>query len=80
MANPETYITKDDPPFFIEHGTKDQLEPTQQSVLFSEKLKKVLGNKKVTLHLLEGAKHGGKEFETSENLERVFSFLDKVLK
>ena len=80
MANPETYITKDDPPFFIEHGTKDQIVPTQQSVMLYNTLKKVLGKKKVTLHLLEGAKHGGKEFETSENLERVFSFLDKVLK
>lgn len=38
MANPESYITSDDPPFLIEHGTKDQIVPTQQSVMFYEKL------------------------------------------
>ena len=80
MANPETYITSDDPPFLIEHGTKDPIVPTQQSVIFFSKLEKVLGKQKVTLHLLEGAKHGGKEFETPENLQIVFSFLDKILK
>ncbi len=80
MANPESYITSDDPPFLIEHGTKDPIVPTQQSVLFYEKLVKVLGKEKVTLHLLEGVQHGGKEFETPENLQIVFSFLDKILK
>ena len=80
MANPETYITKDDPPFLIEHGTKDQIVPTQQSVMFYGKLEKVLGKEKVILHLLEGAQHGGKEFESPENLQIVFSFLDKILK
>lgn len=80
MANPESYITSDDPPFLIQHGTKDPIVPTQQSVLFYEKLVKVLGKEKVTLHLLEGVQHGGKEFETPENLQIVFSFLDKILK
>ena len=80
MANPESYITSDDPPFLIEHGTKDQFVPTQQSVIFFGKLKKILGKEKVKLHLLEGVKHGGKEFETPENLQIVFSFLDKILK
>ena len=80
MANPESYITSDDPPFLIEHGTKDQFVPTQQSVMFYEKLVKILGKEKVTLHLLEGVQHGGKEFETPENLQMVFSFLDKTLK
>ena len=79
-ANPETYITQDDPPFFIEHGTKDHLVPTQQSTNFAAKLKPVLGNEKVTLHLLEGAKHGGPEFSTTENLNLVFEFLDRYLK
>ena len=80
LANPESYISKDDPPFFIEHGTKDQLVPTQQSVNFAAKLTPVLGKEKVTIHLLEGARHGGSQFETKENLELVFRFLDAVLK
>jgi len=80
LANPETYITKDDPPFLIEHGTKDQLVPTQQSINFAAKLTAVLGKEKVTIHLLEDARHGGPQFETKENLELVFKFLDSVLK
>ena len=80
LANPETYISKDDPPFLIEHGAKDQLVPTQQSVNFAAKLTPVLGKDKVTIHLLEDAKHGGPQFETKENLELVFRFLDAVLK
>ena len=79
-ANPETYITKDDPPFLVMHGSKDQLVPTQQSENFAAKLKAVLGEKKVTLHILQGAKHGGPEFEEAENLNMVFAFLDKYLK
>ena len=80
LTNPETYITKDDPPFLIEHGTKDQLVPTQQSINFAAKLTPVLGKEKVTIHLLEDARHGGPQFETKENLELVFRFLDAVLK
>jgi dipeptidyl aminopeptidase/acylaminoacyl peptidase len=80
LANPETYITKDDPPFLIEHGTKDHLVPTQQSVLFAEKLEKVIGKDNVRLVLLESAGHGGPQFDSKENMETVFAFLDKHLK
>lgn len=79
-ASPATYITKNDPPFFIEHGTKDQMVPTQQSKNFAADLEKVLGKDKVTLTLIEGAHHGGPQFETLENVAKVFAFLDKYLK
>jgi len=79
MLNPETFITKDDPPFLIMHGTKDQLVPTQQSTIFAKKLKAVLGKDKISLHLLVGARHGGKEFEQATILQMVFDFLDRNL-
>jgi acetyl esterase/lipase len=79
-ANPATYITKDDPPFFIQHGTIDHLVPTEQSVDFARDLEKVLGKEKVTLKLLEAAGHGTAQFNSAENLEIVFKFLDKYLK
>ena len=75
-ANPETYITPDDPPFFIEHGTKDGTVPTQQSKEFYSKLIKVLGKEKVSIKLLEGAKHGGPEFDEPANIDLVFKFLN----
>jgi acetyl esterase/lipase len=78
--NPETYITKDDPPFFIQHGSKDPLIPYLQSVVFANALYKVLGKDKVSFELLEGAGHGSPQFSDPENLDKVFAFLDKYLK
>ncbi len=79
-ANPTTYISKDDPPFFIEHGSEDNLVPTEQSINFANALEKTLGKEKVTLKILSETRHGGREFETPENLNAVFAFLDKYLK
>ena len=79
-ANPETYISSDDPAFFIQHGTIDQAIPTQQAIVFYNKLVPVLGEENVTLNLLKGARHADPAFITEENLDLVFTFLDKVLK
>lgn len=79
-ANPETYITPDDPPFFIQHGLIDHLVPYQQSVNLAKKLEQVLGKEKVTIELLPGTDHGGPNYETEQNLNKVFLFLDKILK
>lgn len=80
LANPTTYISADDPPFLIQHGTEDMMVPTQQSENFAAALQKVTGNEKVTLILLKGANHGGKQFDDASNLKIVFEFLDKNLK
>ena len=79
-ANPENYITSKDAYFFIQHGSADQNVPTQQSINFYEKLKTVLGKDKVTLTILEGAAHGGAQFESKENITKVYKFLDNILK
>lgn len=78
-ASPESYITSDDPPFLIQHGTLDPFVPTQQSVHFAAALKKALGDSKVTLVLIPDAGHGGPQFETPENIDKVMDFLDKFL-
>jgi len=79
-ANPETYITPDDPPFFIQHGLTDNLVPYQQSVNLAEKLEIKLGKEKVTLKLFPGTGHGGPAFLAADNLENIFRFLDSYLK
>lgn len=79
-ANPETYAHAAIPPFLIQHGTRDDTVPCLQSIRFAEKLIAAAGPERVTLTLLEGAGHGGPMFETPENLERVFAFLDQHLK
>ena len=79
-ANPETYITKDDPPFFIQHGRIDNLVPYQQSVNLAGKLEKVIGKDKVTLEILPDSGHGGSGFSSPQNIEKVFAFIDRILK
>ncbi|MBU3102214.1 MULTISPECIES: alpha/beta hydrolase [Clostridium] len=80
QADPTTYISANTSPFFIENGTLDPNVATQQSVDFAADLEKVLGKDKVTYFKLEGAGHGGKEFETKDNLDKVYRFIDKYLK
>jgi len=79
-ANPETYIHQGAPPFLIQHGTRDAVVPAQQSVEFAEKLRQTLGERQVTLELLEGAEHGDPQFEAPEKVDRVLDFLDHCLK
>lgn len=78
--NPESYISSDDPPFFIEHGDIDHLVPVAQSTSFAQKLTAILGDDKVTLTILKGADHSDPAFSTSKNLDKVFKFLDANLK
>ncbi len=79
-VNPETYITPDDPPFFIQHGKIDHLVPYQQSENLAAKLISVIGKDKVTFEILENNDHGGPGFTTDQNINKVFTFLDKYLK
>lgn len=79
-ANPETYITSDAPPFFLQHGTMDGTVPVQPSIAFATKLEQVLGRDMIQLGLLEGAEHGDPRFEAPDNVKKVLGFLDKHLK
>ncbi|OCT12574.1 alpha/beta hydrolase [Paenibacillus pectinilyticus] len=78
--NPETYITPNCPPVFIQHGWDDIIIPRLQSVEFANKLEAVLGSEMVFLELLDNAGHADSQFETPENIEKVLNFLDKHLK
>ncbi len=74
-ANPITYISRDDPPFLICHGDKDNLVPINQSVLLNEALKKA--GVEVTFHTVEGGGHG---FRDPEVDKMVLEFFTKHLK
>jgi acetyl esterase/lipase len=84
MANPETYIPTMDkataPFFVIQHGKEDLNIPTIQSVNLANKLKAKLGNDRVYLELIPGARHGDPAFSTDANFEKVFKMLDAKLK
>jgi acetyl esterase/lipase len=80
QANPITYVTTDDPPFFIQHGTKDCTVPPQQSQLLYDALEPAIGAENVTITYLQGAEHGDGQFVAPSNLSLVLDFLDKYLK
>ncbi len=80
IANPMTYVHKSMPPILIQHGRLDTIVPVQQSIKFAEKLEKYGRPDHFEFDILEGAGHADPLFETDENMERVFSFLDKHLK
>ena len=75
-ANPITYVTKDDPPFLIIHGDRDQSVPHNQSQLLYEALKKA--GVQVKFHTVKGAGHG--RFNSPEVNKMVDDFFDKHLK
>jgi acetyl esterase/lipase len=79
-ASPRTYIDRDDPPFLIQHGTADRNIPITQSIDFARTLSQAIGSAKVLFDVLEGAGHGGSQFETAANTAKVIGFLDSSLK
>lgn len=79
-ANPETYISQDDPPMLIQHGAVDAVIPRQQSIEFARRLEEVLGREKVVIEILEDAGHGGPKFVTPKNVAKALDFLDEHLK
>jgi dipeptidyl aminopeptidase/acylaminoacyl peptidase len=80
LVNAMTYITNDDPAFFIQHGTADCNVPPQQSQNFYNALSSAIGADKVTFILLDGAGHGGSQFTTEENLNLVIDFFKIYLR
>jgi acetyl esterase/lipase len=80
LTNPMNYITPDDAPFFIQNGTADCNIPPAQNKDLADALTAVIGTEKVTYVSLEGAGHGGSQFETAENVQLVIGFLDQYLK
>ena len=75
-VNPITYVTKDDPPFLIVHGDKDQTVPHNQSELLYEALKKA--GVKVKFHTVKGAGHG--RFKSPQVDKMVDDFFERHLK
>jgi len=77
-ANPMTYVTMDDPPFFIEQGTVDCTVPLGQSQIF-QNLWQSIGHDSA-LTFLQGAGHGGPLFIAESNLVLVDAFWDAKLR
>jgi len=71
-ASPLTYVSENDPPFLIVHGTADNLVPIDQSDQLVAALEEA--NQNVTYVKIEGGGHG--RFASDELLERVGTYFD----
>jgi acetyl esterase/lipase len=80
MYNPESYISPDDPPFFVQHGSADLGIPYLQGQRFAEKLTAVLGSGRVRWTLFPGAVHSDMVFDTASNWSTLAGFLDTFLR
>jgi acetyl esterase/lipase len=77
-VSPVTYVSEDDPPVLILHGTHDALVPYAQSVQFADSLK--AKNVPVWLQTIPGAGHGGPGFGNPKVTALTQTFFDKFLK
>jgi acetyl esterase/lipase len=77
-ASPIYYVTRDDPPFLIMHGTADMTVPFHQSVELDSALR--LTGVSVILKPLPGAGHGGSAFTADSSRRLIIEFFDRYLK
>lgn len=72
-ASAAFHVTKDDPPFLIFHGDKDNKVLLDQSERIVEVYQKA--GLPITLHILEGSGHGGEEFYLGDRRKLIVEFL-----
>lgn len=67
------YVDLDFAPVFIQHGTADDIVVPDHSIRLHEALNKA--GKEHYYELIKGAKHGGRQFYTKKNLQKVDEFI-----
>lgn len=77
-ASPVTYIDKNDPPFFIVQGEKDESVPNTQSRLLSSWL--TIAGVKNELTIVPNAPHYGEMFDAEWIRQKLFKFLQSNMK
>jgi arylsulfatase len=70
-------VTNDDPPFLILHGDQDPQVPLEQSQRLHARLQEAGVSSE--LHIIAGAGHGGKAFDTPAVRQTIRAFLERVL-
>ncbi len=77
LASPVVHVGAGDPPLLLLHGDQDPQMPIEQSY----ELQAAYEKQKLTVRfeVMQGAKHGGREFYDAEHLELVSRFLKENL-
>lgn len=77
-ASPVNYVDKNDPPFLIIHGEKDDMVSPKHSILLSSWLR--LAGVQNELIIVKDAPHYGVMFDADDIRKKVIDFLKKELK
>ena len=77
-ASPVTYVDKDDPPFLIVQGEKDETVPNTQSKILHNRLRQA--GVKSELIIVPDAPHYGVMFDTDDIRRKLFAVLRKNMK
>jgi dipeptidyl aminopeptidase/acylaminoacyl peptidase len=77
-ASPVTYVDKNDPPFFIVQGEKDESVPNTQSVVLASWLR--LAGVPYQFTMVPGAPHYGPMFDVESIRNDLFKFLRTYLR
>jgi dipeptidyl aminopeptidase/acylaminoacyl peptidase len=77
-ASPVTYVNKNDPPFLIIYGEKDNMVSKKNSILLSSWLR--LARIQNELIIVKDAPHFGVMFDVDEIRKKGIAFLKKELK
>ena len=78
IASPVTYVDKDDPPFLIVQGEKDESVPNTESKILSSWL--TLAGVPNKLIIVPDAPHYGKMFDADYIREDIFKYLERYMK
>ncbi|MGB7345424.1 MAG: alpha/beta hydrolase [Pirellulaceae bacterium] len=78
LASPVFHVDKNDPPLLMIHGDQDPQVPINQSHELHGKYKSL--NLDVTLEVVHGGAHGGKQFYDAKRQAIVKSFLERTIK
>lgn len=65
---------------WIQVGNADEKVPYTQSKNFAERLSETIGSEYVHFEIIDGAGHEDEKFYSQSNLDKVFAFLDSVMK
>ncbi len=80
LAAPITHIQKKCPPFYIVHGREDAIVSYQQSEDLARRIQEVAGEGKATCRIVDSRGHHGEAwFESEEETDAVFRFLNTAL-
>lgn len=77
LASPVLHVSKDSPPLLLMHGDQDPQMPVNQSLELEGAYQKL--GRDVTLDIVYGAAHGGREFFAPERVQRTVQFLQRTI-